>query len=135
VQAVWDTYRWTGDEAFFKEMYPICKMCILEYLFSQPRQDGIILLDTGDNPDSPRDKGNPSFVIPGVEAMWQMAERAGDAETARRCRSEADTMKRQLEALFWVEEQELYARYIDENNKPVSDELPFLNNPAVGGAK
>jgi glycogen debranching enzyme len=121
VRAVWDTYLWTGDEAFLKEMYPICKMCILDYLFSQPRQDGILLLDTGDNPDSPRDKGNPSFVIPGVDAMWRLAERVGDAETARRCRSEAELMKRQLEELFWVEEQGLYARSLDRNNKPVSD--------------
>jgi glycogen debranching enzyme len=122
VRAVWDTYLWTGDEGFLKEMYPICKMCILDYLFSQPRQDGILLLDTGDNPDSPRDKGNPSFVIPGVDAMWRLAERVGDVETGRRCRSEAELMKRQLEELFWVEEQNLYTGSLDRNNKPVSDE-------------
>ena len=120
--AVWNTYLWTGDEAFVKEMYPICKMCILGYLFSQPRQDGILLLDTGDNPDSPRAKGNPSFVIPGVDAMWRLAERMGDAETARRCHAETDLMKRQLEELFWVEEQGLYAASLDSNNQPVSGE-------------
>ena len=122
VRSVWDTYRWAGDEAFLKQMYPICKMCILDYLFSQPRENGLLLTETGDSPDQPRAKGNPFRPLAGLLDMAKMAERMDDAETARRCHSEADLMKRNLEQLFWVKDQSLYARYLGANNKPMPDE-------------
>jgi glycogen debranching enzyme len=122
VRSVWDTYRWTGDEAFLKQMYPICKVCIADYLFSQPHENGVLLTETGDSPDQPRAKGNPFRPLAGLMDMAKMAERMNDAETAQRCHSEADLMKRNLEQLFWVKDQSLYARYLDANNKPMPDE-------------
>jgi glycogen debranching enzyme len=117
IRAVWDTYLWTGDEEFLKELYPICNMA-MNYILEQPTQDGILLLETGDNPDSPRAKGCPTFETWGMTAYAEMTERIGDKETSEKASSESRNMRRQIEDLFWVEEQDLYTNRIDENNKP-----------------
>lgn len=119
-RAVWETYLWSGDEDFLQEMYPICRMAMLDYALQQPRQDGFLLMETGDNPDSSRAKACPSYIVWGIEAFAKMAERMEDYSTFEKCKFEAETMKRQIE-YFWVEEQGLYANLLDENNKPVSD--------------
>jgi len=119
VQAVWNTYLWTGDEVFLKEMYPICRMGILDYVLKQPRKDGILLTETKDIRDSPRDKLCPAFVVLGLKAMARMAKRVGDDDAFKEARSEAEAMRRQIEELFWVEKEGLYASLLDERNKPV----------------
>jgi glycogen debranching enzyme len=122
VRAVWDTYLWTGDEFFLKELYPICCMSILDYTLKQPHKDGILLRETGDNPESPKEKACPSWLIWGLEAFADMAKIYGDNSYSMKAKHEAEKMKQQLEDQFWVEENRLYARMLDENNYPISDQ-------------
>ena len=119
VKAVWDTYRWTGDQGFLSEMYPVCRTGIIDYTLSQPREDGIILMEFEDKPDSKRDKLCPSFVICGLDALASMADQIRDVDTAEQCKKERAELKRQMEEIFWDEDSGLYASVVDENNKPV----------------
>ena len=121
IKSVWDTYCWTGDQKFLEQMYPVCKTCIFDYVLKQPKKDGVLLHETGDNPDSPRAKGFPSSAIVGFDAMAKLAERMGEPDVAEICQSEVDTMMRQVEELFWVEKEGFYAGQLDQNNKPVTD--------------
>ncbi|WP_458208755.1 hypothetical protein [Haladaptatus sp. NG-SE-30] len=42
VRAVYDTYRWTGDESFVREHYPLCRRA-MSYLFEECDDDGDLL--------------------------------------------------------------------------------------------
>jgi glycogen debranching enzyme len=117
IRSAWDTYLWSGDENFLKEIYPICKMSI-NYILRQPRKDDIILQETGDNPDSPRARIIPTANVLGFEAFAKMAERIGDNTVSQKIIDEAKRMRGQIEDLFWVEEQNLYADSIDDKNNP-----------------
>ena len=117
-KAVWQTYLWTGDRDFLNDLYPICRMGMFDYTLSQPRQDGILLLDTEDIPDGPRDKLCPAKIAMGFESLMHMAERLGKAEDAEKAGFEAAGFKRQVEELFWVENEGFYVGLLDGNNKP-----------------
>jgi glycogen debranching enzyme len=119
VRAVLDTYLWTGDEAFFDALYPICRAGILEYVLAQRRSDGMILLEYQDRPDSLREKLCPSFVVFGLEALAEMARRRKDEEACDVCTQQAALMRNQVEELFWDEAAGLYATALDAKNKPV----------------
>jgi glycogen debranching enzyme len=118
LKAVWDTYLWTGDEKFLKEIYPICKMAI-DYVLRQPEEDGILLQETGDNPDSPRAKIIPIGGTLGHKAFANIAERIGDNESFKKSISTAAKMRCQIDDLFWVEDKGFYASRLDQDNNPI----------------
>jgi glycogen debranching enzyme len=117
VKSVWDTYLWSGDEKFLSEMFPICCMA-MDFTFQQTSKDGFLISETGDNPDSPKAKVCPSWIISGFEAFAEMAERKGDKYASEKVKIEAKNLRRQTEDLFWIEKQDLYANIIDDKNKP-----------------
>jgi glycogen debranching enzyme len=119
VRSVWDTYLWTGDEHFLKEMYPLCCMAIFDYSLKQLSKDDVLLLEYKDMPDSPRGKLSPSHVVAGLEALSKIAERIGDNITSEKAIVEARKMRRQIEDLFWYDAHGLYVSALDENNKPL----------------
>lgn len=108
-KCVWDTFLWTGDEAFLREMYPVCRASMLEYVPSQPSRDGILLIEYEDLPDSKRGKCCPHSVVAGYASIAKIAQELGDEETANQCRELAEHYRRQVEDLFWSEEAGVYA--------------------------
>ena len=38
--AVWEAFLWTGDWAFLKEMYPLCRKGVLEWLLKTQDTNG-----------------------------------------------------------------------------------------------
>jgi hypothetical protein len=114
---VWNTYLWTGDEEFLKDMFPICHKGI-NYVLQQSFKDGILLLEYQDHPDSQKDKMIPSSIVAGLESFSDMAKRIGKYNISKECRSKADLMKQQIDSLFWIEKQGLYVGRLDKNNKP-----------------
>jgi len=119
VKAIWETYMWTGDDKFLKELYPICIDGMLDYVLSQPSRDGFILMEYEDLPNSKRDKTCPAYIISGLDALGKMAVRLGDAETAKKCAFENAKFRSQVEDFFWSEEFGVYATFIDDDNKPL----------------
>ena len=116
---VWQTYLWTGDEEFLREMYPICHKGMVEFLSSEPTEDGLLLLEYEDRPGGARHKGLPCGLSHGCTSFANIAERLGDADTARSARANAEHYRQQMEELFWVEEYGMYASHLDGDNKPV----------------
>ena len=117
-RCVWQTYQWTGDEEFLREMYPICCAGMLDYVLSQPQEDGILLLEYEDLPDSKRDKCCPNQVVLGFECVAKMAERLGDKETQDKCLGHAAHFRKQMEEMFWMEDEGYYASRVGKDNKP-----------------
>jgi hypothetical protein len=118
---VWDTYLWSGDKEFLKELYPICRMTI-EYVLRQPHQDGIILGETEDRPGGgPRVKGLHTIIglIKSLEAYVKMSERLGFHSPLKKYKPKIEKLKKQIN-LFWIEDLELYSTPLDENNKPIT---------------
>ena len=133
-RCVWQTYLWTGDQEFLREMYPICCAGMLDYVLSQPSEDGILLLEYEDLPDSKRNKSCPSQVVVGFESVAKMAERLGDDETAKICRKHAEHFLKQVEELFWMEDHGYYAGRLGEDNKPIApplDEIKRHMHPGI----
>jgi hypothetical protein len=116
LKSVWDTYLWSGDEAFLKEMYPLCKLS-MDYVLKQPSMDGIILRETEDRPGG----GRRAKQLPPVvdfEAFAEISKRVNNNEDYLKFNATAKEMRRQIDELFWIEEEELYAAGINENNEP-----------------
>lgn len=119
-KAVWDTYLWTGDRAFLEDLYPVCRLGMLEYVAKQPRVEDMILLDLYDIRESPRGLLPPCHLIAGFKALAEMALRVGDLEAYKASLNEADILKRKLEEIFWDEAEEEYACIV-ENGKRIFD--------------
>jgi hypothetical protein len=118
VRAVLLTWKWTGDNEFLNEMYPLCRAGILDYVLNQPRIDDIIMLEYEDLPDSRREKMNPAFVAVGLESLVIMAEFLHDQASAETASAAHAAIISQIEHRFWVEEEGLYATVLDEDDTP-----------------
>jgi hypothetical protein len=121
MRVVWDTYLWTGDENFLKELYPTLKKGMWDYIESEPVANGVLMGEIEDHPGGAREKINPIQLAGGYKIFADMCERLGDIEDAKRARAESDRYLKQVEELFWVEEEGSYTDIIDENNKPLID--------------
>ena len=119
IHAVWNTYLWTGDEAFLQEHYDVCRAGMMDYTASQPHEDGLMLMEYEDKPDSRRGPLCPTYVVMGFRPMALMARRMGDDATADAATELYEKYLKQIEEIFWSEKDSLYASFVDENNKPV----------------
>ena len=118
VRNVWDVYKWTGDDAYLKEMYPACRDAV-RYVLSRPVEDGIILLEYEDDPNSKIDKMCPAGIAFGFDAFAKISERLGEDAAASEFADRAAAHLKQVEELFWVEEEGLYAGKVDDDNHAV----------------
>ncbi|SIR66159.1 hypothetical protein SAMN05421858_3199 [Haladaptatus litoreus] len=111
VRAVYDTYRWTGDEQFLEELYPACRKA-MRYLFEE-RDD-----DTDGRPEGygiMEVKGlnlelidSAVYGLDGLRALKRLATAVGDEETASWSHSFASEVESAVEPFFWAEGEEMY---------------------------
>ncbi len=122
VSAAWDYYRWTGDSAFLADVYPIAVKGLFEYNLDRADRDndsypeGAGMVErTGMGPEK---LDVACYLWDALVDLAQMAEVLGDADTADRAQSVADTLQASFDADWWLPEEEVYAnsllRYQDK---------------------
>jgi hypothetical protein len=111
--ACWDHFRWTGDLAFLRRVYPVCREGVEEYMPAiwggagslYPIGDGVI-----ERPGmGERKLDSVCYLFQGMEALYHMAETLGHEEEAQRFASRLDDLRRRFERDWWIEEESMYA--------------------------
>lgn len=114
--AVWDTFLWTGDTAFLRELYPTCKKGVLDWLLDTMDTDGDLfpegygimevagvnweLIDTA------------VYTHEALKALGHMADLVHEPDVVAQCKEQAERLREFIEARFWSEEEQLYADLI-----------------------
>jgi glycogen debranching enzyme len=111
-RAVWDTFLWTGDQAFLQRSYPFCKRGVLDWTLGVNCPDGDVL---------PHGYGiieiehlnlqcvdTAALTAEALAALGAMAEVLGEESVARRCRELHGLVGRRIEDAFWIADEGLY---------------------------
>ncbi|MDQ6693613.1 MAG: hypothetical protein M3014_04225 [Chloroflexota bacterium] len=120
VTAIERTYRWTGDLAFLKETYEVCKSGIFDYLLGECDPGGTFL------PDGPgllelRSAGRgrkldvAAFLYQGLQSLAYLARVLGEPAVAERCEQVREQVRRAIDEHFWSEERGEYVWRIEQD--------------------
>ena len=115
VMAVWEAFRWTGDEGFLRELYPLCRKGVMEWLLGAQDTDGDLFPE-----------GYGITEVAGLN--WELIDTAVYTHGAlrpsarwRRILGDPNSEKAQelaarlakaIEERYWLEEEGLYADLI-----------------------
>ena len=122
--AVWDYVRWTGDLAFLRLMYPVCREGVMEYLPAlwDFDRDGYPLGDA-----MVERTGMGSLKLDSacyLYAAWHaLAEMANVLERpeARQYHERAADWRERFERDWWIQEAQLYADSLHSDLRPQLD--------------
>lgn len=122
--AVWDYFRWTGDTAFLRSLYPVCREGVSEYLPGawNSDQDGY---PQGDAMVERQGMGSRKldsacYLYAAWRALGEMARVLERPEAAEYDRLAGDWLRR-FERDWWIEEQGLYADSLHTDFTPQLD--------------
>jgi len=112
VQAVWQTFRWTGDLSFLERNYSFCKRGLLEWTLGECCPDGDLLpYGCGITERPGLDLQCVDTAAHTVQALWAMVDMAGvlgEPRVAEHCRALALDAGTRLNQAFWMEHEGLY---------------------------
>ena len=116
VMAVWEAFLWTGDMEFLRELYPVCRKGVLEWLLNTQDTDGDLfpegygitevaglnweLIDTA------------VYAQRALAALAEMAKLLEDSQTAAKAGELASRLAQAIEERYWLEDEGLYADLI-----------------------
>lgn len=115
ILAVWNTYKWSGDTALLRDLYPYMKKGI-EWLLTTRDRNGNLFPE---GPGIMEVQGLDVELIDvavytqqALEAMSQMAAELGEpAALVSAYREKADTLKKRINTLFWDNSEGLYGDF------------------------
>jgi len=114
--AVWETFCWTGDLEFLRELYPLCRQGVLDWLFRSQDSDGDLLPEGyGITEIAGLNWELIDTAVYGQRALAALAEMARvlqDPATEQEASRLADRLARAIDDRFWLEEEGLYADLI-----------------------
>lgn len=123
--ACWDYFRWTGDLAFLRRVYPLCKEGIDEYMPSiwgpasslYPIGDGMIERQGMGS----RKLDSTCYLFQALRALRDMAETLEQPDDARRYGSRMNELGRRFEQDWWLEDEQMYADSLHTDGTPQLD--------------
>ncbi|MEO7001637.1 MAG: hypothetical protein ABI068_07525 [Ktedonobacterales bacterium] len=129
-RALYATYRWTGDRALVRDLYPFCAQGLLRYTLGERREAGELVPQGRSMIETPEMHGNVQTLDVGAytaEALEMLAELrdelggelGGDAadvlagapdvlRTSAGMRSEAERLRGQLRAEWWLPQEDFF---------------------------
>jgi hypothetical protein len=123
--AVWDYLRWSGDLAFLREVYPLCREGVEEYMPAlwgghgqfYPIGDGMVeRLGMGS-----RKLDSTCYLFQALEALEAMATVLGYERDAEHYRSWRTTLAEHFEHDWWLEDEQMYADSLHSDLRPQLD--------------
>ncbi len=120
VMALWDAYRWTGDRAFLKAVYPAAVQSLLDYTLGSLDPDGdgypigAGLVEREDMGAKKLD--SVTYAWAALRALEQMAEAMDDSGTAARARARLDQVSSSFEAAWWDPVEGTYSMSLNESD-------------------
>ncbi len=121
VAAIWDAYRWSGDQDFLAELYPAAVGGIFDHTL------GSIDADGDGYPEGPgmvevdgmgvEKLDSAAYTWDALRALEKMALALQDEPTARRAQQTAAGIQARFERDWWDEAGGTYAMSLGENNQ------------------
>jgi len=112
VQAVWQTFRWTGDLSFLERNYSFCKRGLLEWTLGACCSDSDLLPYGFGITERPgldlQCVDTAAHTVQALSAMAEMAGVLGETRVAEHCRALALDAGARLNQAFWMEDEGLY---------------------------
>jgi hypothetical protein len=123
--ACWDYFRWTGDIAFLRHVYPLCKEGIDVYLPAiwggagslYPIGDGVVER----HGMGARKLDSTCYLFQALRALRDMAETLDAPDDLRRYNARLVELKNRFEIDWWLEDQGLYADSLHTDGRPQFD--------------
>jgi hypothetical protein len=123
--ACWDYFRWTGDSAFLRQIYPLCKEGVDEYLpalwggagMLYPIGDGVVERQGMGS----RKLDNTCYLFQALRALRDMAAALDEPNDERRYARQLDELGRRFEQDWWLDDQGMYADSLHTDGTPQLD--------------
>jgi hypothetical protein len=123
--ACWDYFRWTGDLAFLRRVYPLCKEGIDDYMPAiwgpagslYPIGDGVVER----HGMGPRKLDSTCYLFQSLRALRDMAEALDYPDDARRYNTRLSELGRRFELDWWLEDEQMYADSLHTDGTPQFD--------------
>jgi hypothetical protein len=122
--ACWDYFRWTGDFAFLRQVYPVCKEGLDEYMPAV--WSGGKLYPVGDGVVERSGMGSckldsTCYLFQAMRALRDMAEALELPDEARRYGGRLDELRRRFENDWWIEDESMYADSLHSDGRQQLD--------------
>jgi hypothetical protein len=123
--ACWDYFRWTGDLAFLRRVYPLCKEGIDDYMPAiwgpagslYPIGDGVVER----HGMGARKLDSTCYLFQALCALRDMAETLDYPDEARRYHMRVEELARRFELDWWLEDEQMYADSLHTDGTPKFD--------------
>lgn len=123
--ACWDYFRWTGDIAFLRRVYPLCKEGIIEYMPAiwggagslYPIGDGVVERSGM----GARKLDSTCYLYQGLCALRDMAEALELPDDVRLYTARLSELAHRFELDWWLEDEGMYADSLHTDGRPQFD--------------
>lgn len=123
--ACWDYFRWTGDVAFLRRVYPLCKEGIDVYLPAvwggagslYPIGDGVVER----HGMGARKLDSTCYLFLALRTLRDMAETLDMPDDLRRYSARVDELKGRFAIDWWLEDEQEYADSLHSDGRPQFD--------------
>lgn len=123
--ACWDYVRWTGDLAFLRRIYPICREGVDEYLPAlwggaggpYPIGDGVVER----HGMGPRKLDGVCYLFQALEALRDMAAALELFEESQGYETRLNELRQQFERDWWIDAENMYADSLHDDGTPRLD--------------
>ncbi len=123
-QACWDYVRWTGDLTFLREIYPLCREGVSEYVpalwgghATYPMGDGVVERHGMGS----RKLDSACYMFQAFTAMAEMAAALDNQADTTYYRQQASALAAAFDADWWLEDEQLYADSLHTDGRPQLD--------------
>lgn len=114
VRALYHTYRWTGDSDLLRELYPLCKQGMLEYVLGECDPDGDLcgagrsIVETKEMAWGLESLDVAAYTYEALTLLSEIASDAGDAPAALLYQEKAAELRRRINREWWLAGEGLY---------------------------
>ena len=128
--------RWTKDNEFLKEIYPLCRQCIRFTLENYDRDNDMYPEGQGLMEVASMTKENIDaavYLYAALDAMAGMAKRLGRNEESSKYRSQATDLKKRFNKDWWNAKERMWADALDTDGSQQMFGLPGVVFPMETG--
>ncbi|NLU42728.1 MAG: hypothetical protein GXX08_11045 [Firmicutes bacterium] len=132
IATVREVWKWTGDDGFVAELYPLCRQGF-DWLLGQMDEDGDLLPEgygIAEVANLNVEMLDTAFhTLKAAEALEDIAEYLGDTETEQRAAQVRLQLSRDIDRRFWLEDEGVYGDMIATPSQVIERISDIKNRP------
>lgn len=132
IATVREVWKWTGDDGFVSELYPLCRQGF-DWLFRHMDEDGDLLPEgygIAEVANLNVEMLDTAFhTLKAAEALEDIAEYLGDTETEQRAAQVRMQLSRDIDRRFWLDDEGVYGDMIARPSQMIERISDIKNRP------